>query len=197
MANELIDNVWGMTHAIVDTHDGWQPKAKAHEWFRDAMRVDVCRCRCGASAPYVAMFHGSESEQIAKWLRADACRDALTAFRRQLGASGELRKIDPVSFAKPKGPSDAEIVAAYERAMQCESIGRRGEVLVNGSWLPMADVRAAWSRELKRRTAASDDARRLRTQVDDVLDHEAADVRDEAVCMGIGELAAPFDKLWR
>lgn len=75
-----------------------------------------------------------------------------------------------VCAASSAGPSDAEICAAYALFQQQERTCKPQCDHVNiGGWdgvnVPMAEVRAAWSRELKRLAAVSAERERLRVVV--------------------------------
>ncbi len=102
--------------------------------------------------------------------------------------------------AKPAKPTDAEVVAAWERGMarnERQRLRARETVVQIGAFASsFVGYQEARSRELRRLVKESAERRKLRTQVDCPLDHEAADVRDDAPCFGIGELATPFDKVW-
>lgn len=75
-----------------------------------------------------------------------------------------------VGYKQPDPPTDVEIVAAYEERQRAESACPWSEgILVKGVVVAMTEVRAAWSRELQRRKAASLERERLtvRVQIDD------------------------------
>lgn len=70
----------------------------------------------------------------------------------------------------PPLPSDAEIVAEYEKAMRVESCrpqsGDPYTVMRVGHYhMAMSEVREAWSRELKRRRDGATETERLRVRV--------------------------------
>lgn len=117
-----------------------------------------------------------------EWKAFDAKHRPIKGERYEAIAYDEIADHPAVlpEIAKPKGPSDAEIVAQYERTMQDEVAPGLGWVTTDitkprgsGSWalqvpwagqcvhVPEADVRAAWSRELQRK---QDEARETERQ---------------------------------
>ena len=94
---------------------------------------------------------------------------------------------------EPKGPSDAEIVAAYERAQRSESplrVDGMTSLCVERRLVPMVEVRAAWSRELQRLGMEAERAKRLPCEAYDEL--VGVDVEAEW-----SELCDPFAREWR
>jgi hypothetical protein len=139
-----------------------------------------------------------------------AVRDAVMEEPRyEINLEWEERggRIDPGSVkghVRIEGPSDAEIVRAYEHAMRNGDVnGQTESVVVEGEWLkrcgiparhihvPMLEVRAAWSRELRRLVREAAERARIPVQSSELEDHEGQDVED------LSGLMDPFVRVWR
>lgn len=160
--------LWG----IVDTHDAWHtarveaPKdPRRHRWNHDPVN-DRYHCLCGVT-----------SQNPPSGLTEMACEIAWQLY---------AERAMPTCSPKPSGPTDAEIVAQYEKTMQDGPLHGVGWVTKDitqprnsGHWflqvphagmcceVSEADVRAAWSRELKRKQAEARDKERHRVICED------------------------------
>jgi hypothetical protein len=105
---------------------------------------------------------------------------------------------DGAHILAPTGPSDLRIARAYglvqrEGAYHDAAMAnlRAGGFTIDGHKLTHEQVRAAWSRELKRLGREAAERARIPVQSPELEDHEGQDVED------LSGLMDPFVRVWR
>lgn len=163
-----------------ETPTSMTPREQEHRWSPHPESLGRGHvCACGQTI---------ETKDVWRWdfsFKVGACNVAFAAYRNEMQKPSTQHATytaaaERLLGAKPQGPTDAEIVEAYEIVMRGEGmwpvhegskpLGLHVRPASGGVfYVKLEDCRAAWSRELKRKQAEVREAERQRVVCEGTL----------------------------